>query len=148
MMNENINEKLFVALCEFMIVTRKSVIRPLITSYRPSISSLQFNVLLMLAFWGPQSMSEIANNMALSKQQMTQIIKKMDEAGLIMRSSDPLDGRRIIVELSKKGQELTNDIQARFLTSLKSRFDKADDAQLKQILTSMKSLYTLLDTEE
>ncbi|HUE27977.1 MAG TPA: MarR family transcriptional regulator [Solirubrobacteraceae bacterium] len=52
---------------------------------------------------GPRSVSALASSERVRPQSMAQTIADLEEAGLVTRSPDPSDGRRVLVELTVEG---------------------------------------------
>jgi DNA-binding MarR family transcriptional regulator len=65
----------------------------------------QTSVLARLDRGGPAAASELANGEGITPQSMCAIVAALVERGLVLRSPDPHDGRRIVVELSQAGSD-------------------------------------------
>lgn len=57
---------------------------------------------------GPSSVSKIANDLVISKPNMTPIIDNLISEGYVVRYDDPNDRRIIIVEATEKAKNLIN----------------------------------------
>src|SRR6202000_21395 len=55
---------------------------------------------------GPTSSAELARLGQITPQAMGNILNSLESRGLVQRSGDPHDGRRIIVSLTEAGQEM------------------------------------------
>ena len=55
-------------------------------------------------------MAQLADALAHSRSRVTHTIKRMEEAGLVERSTSPDDGRGVIASLTDKGWHLLKDI--------------------------------------
>jgi DNA-binding MarR family transcriptional regulator len=64
---------------------------------------------LPLARWGKMTVSRLSQAAGLSLTTGLRWSKMMEQKGLINRTSDPLDARRIFVTLSSKGDRLMCD---------------------------------------
>jgi len=72
---------------------------------------------LVMAFSGPLSLlarrprrlTELADNLSMSKQLCLQSLRPIEAAGYIQRRPDPQDKRAKLLELSHKGNKLVND---------------------------------------
>ena len=84
----------------------------------------EYDVLSVLRRQGkPFSMSstEIAESIMLSTGALTNRVDGLQEKGLVSRSEDPDDRRRVIVTLTPKGEKLVNE-------ATETRFQSAADA--------------------
>lgn len=72
---------------------------------RHRFSLSQASVLGRLDRCGASSIGDLANAERVRPQSMTQTIADLEADGLIERHTDPLDGRRALVELTAKGRE-------------------------------------------
>src|ERR1700712_3194266 len=70
---------------------------------RHRFSLSQASVLGRLDRYGPSSIGDLAIAERIRPQSMTQIVADLEVDGLITRSADPNDGRRVLVELSSLG---------------------------------------------
>jgi DNA-binding MarR family transcriptional regulator len=86
---------------ELRVVTGR-LIRRLRAEYRFPVS--QASVLGRLDREGAQSIGEIALGERVRPQSMSQTVSELEADGLIRRSSDARDGRRILVELTAEGR--------------------------------------------
>jgi DNA-binding MarR family transcriptional regulator len=48
--------------------------------------------------------TELASRAAITKGAVSQMLQKLDKKGLIRKSSDPVDGKRLVLELTSKGK--------------------------------------------
>ena len=79
-----------------------------------SFSISQGAVLARLDRDGPQTTSALAVAERVRPQSMAQTVAELQAAGLVGRRPDPLDGRRILIELTERGHDtLVDDRQRR-----------------------------------
>jgi DNA-binding MarR family transcriptional regulator len=62
---------------------------------------------------GPLTPSELANRERIRRPTATRLIAVLEEAGLVDRTRDPLDGRSFLVALSPGGRELLARVRSR-----------------------------------
>lgn len=90
--------------------------------------------------------TQLARIALVEQSRLTRIIVQMEERGLVLRQSDPNDGRRVRVFLSPAGQTLVQTLvpqASAHETSLLVRLDPDDAVRLKPILQAL--LKTLKD---
>lgn len=79
--------------------------------YRPVLSRLGLTYpqyLVMLVLWEetPHSVGSLGEALYLDSGTLTPLLKRMEQAGLISRSRDPLDERRVLIDLTPEGRAL------------------------------------------
>jgi DNA-binding MarR family transcriptional regulator len=103
----------------------------------------QYDVLSALRRQGkPYRMAatELAEASMLTSGAMTNRIDRLEEEGLVRRSHDPADGRRVFVELTRKGrQRVDNATRARFeiAAAAVSGLDRKSRRQLSDLLRTL-----------
>ena len=85
--------------------------------HRPFLEPLgltfpQYLVILELLETSPGSVGKIGAKLGLDTGTTTPLLKRMEQSGLIARRSDPLDRRRVLVELTPAGQALQASVWA------------------------------------
>lgn len=89
-------------------------------AYRPLLGDIgltypQYLVLLVLMQHGSGTVQGIADALRLNASTLTPLLKRLAEAGLVLRSRDPRDERVVTVRLTPRGDALRRtltDIQA------------------------------------
>ncbi|MBW4709473.1 MarR family transcriptional regulator [Roseobacter sp. YSTF-M11] len=79
--------------------------------YKPLLAPLGLTYpqyLVMLNLWAdsPLSVGEIGHRVSLESNTLTPLIKRLQEAGLVTRTRDPKDERRVVVALTETGRTL------------------------------------------
>ena len=86
-----------------------TVSRLLTQIYYPLLKSLGITYpqyLVMMVLWEAdnQPVNDIAKRLLLNTNTITPLLKRMETDGLIKRKKDKVDGRKVIVTLTKKGK--------------------------------------------
>ena len=84
--------------------------------YRPVLSQMGLTYpqyLVMLVLWknAPQSVGALGDVLYLDSGTLTPLLKRMETAGLISRTRDAEDERRVLVDLTDKGRDLRSDAE-------------------------------------
>jgi len=66
----------------------------------------QMKGLRTLAYHGPVTVGQVADALKIGLPTASQLVDRLVQAGLAERGADPDDRRRILVRLSKRGQQL------------------------------------------
>lgn len=82
--------------------------RPILDAHK--INEQQWRVLRVLAERGRQDASEVAAQANILAPSLTRMIRAMSERGLIIRSRDDGDGRRVLLEMAPPGEALVRAI--------------------------------------
>lgn len=69
-------------------------------------------LLLELAEQGPRTQSQLAAASGCEPPTISNSVRKLEDAGLLVRRPSPTDQRATIVELSERGKELIPDLRA------------------------------------
>lgn len=79
--------------------------------YRPILAELgltypQYLVMLVLWKQAPQTVGSLGGMLHLDSGTLTPLLKRMEQAGLISRTRDAKDERRVLIGLTSRGGEL------------------------------------------
>ena len=91
--------------------------------YQPShdmkVNSLPFFALIALDSWADQdyTMSELADKLSITKQQLSHMIKVLEERGLVERTHDTANRRRVYIRICDSGREMMNQMKQEMLSS-------------------------------
>ena len=73
------------------------------------LTEQQWRVLRILSEFGPQDLTQIAQQDCLWMPSLSRIIRNLAQNGLVIRASDAKDRRRQTVVISPSGQQLIDD---------------------------------------
>ncbi len=79
--------------------------------YRPLLAELgltypQYLVMLVLWKQTPQSVGSLGDMLHLDSGTLTPLLKRLEQAGLVSRTRDPADERRVLIALTPAGRDL------------------------------------------
>ncbi len=131
-------------LLEFIALSHTKLTRPINERFKPALSPLQTNVILLLKIYGPMTMSQLTDKLLMPKQQMTQIAHHLESIGYISRRVDRDDRRRIIVELTEQAETFVQTNVSAFLERVLNGKEKFTNREKKQLALSLLTLNTLL----
>jgi len=72
----------------------------------------QYMVLLELYAGTPRSVGDLGNSLAMDTGTITPLLKRMEKAGMVTRTRDPQDERRILVGLTPKAERIREEVWA------------------------------------
>ncbi len=68
---------------------------------------------LMMLLWdrGPQRQAELIKTLELDASTVTRMVQRLEQAGLVARTPDPVDGRAMRVEATASGRALRAEVE-------------------------------------
>ena len=112
-----------------------AISRLITRAYQPHLESLgitypQFLVLLVLWEEDGQTVNQIAEKLILNTNTITPLLKRMEQLELVSREKSKEDERKVMVNLTRKGQEMQVEaacIPDELLTKLAGKDIKRED---------------------
>jgi len=104
------------------------------------LTTPQFGALECLGHLGQMTIGELGRKMLVSGGNMTVVIDNLVKQGLVKRFRIPNDRRKILVRLTKKGEELFHGIfikHADFITDLASVLTMQEQDELSRLLKKL-----------
>lgn len=109
-----------------------------------SIPPSHVKVIFYLAESNSSPISQIADNLNISKSNMTPIIDNLIGHGLVNRYPDPNDRRILRVELTPKTYELLDAFRVAICNSFVERISSLSDEEVIMLDDSISNLITIL----
>jgi DNA-binding MarR family transcriptional regulator len=112
----------------------------------PGMSLTTAATLSTLEQSGPRRLTALAASEGVTQPAMTQLVGRLEEAGLAIRCADPDDGRVVNVQITDGGRELVAQrraVRAERLSALLSRLSQADQDALAAALPAIEALTSL-----
>lgn len=110
----------------------------------PPLPPSHIKVILYLTKVKSSSISQIANKLNISKSNMTPIIDKLIELGLVNRYSDNNDRRVLRVELTEKSMKLFKYIESVAKNTIENKISSLSDDDLSALSDSLSTLSNIL----
>lgn len=117
----------------------------IVKAYRPFLTPLGLTYpqyLVMLVLWEKEciSVGDLGQILHLDSGTLTPLLKRMETSGLINRSRDPNDERRVLISLKDKGRDLSAEAEK----IPKELTKNIEFANLNQLRDELKVLVNLL----
>lgn len=98
--------------------------------------ALQALISVFLASDGPLRLSDLGNDLRVTKANVSLVLGTLEKQRLIRRSADPEDGRKIRASLTKKGERVLDDVMPEALEAIHAAMEqlsRRDRDKLKQL---------------
>lgn len=115
--------------------------RPMLDTH--GVNEQQWRVIRVLAEAGKLDASEVAERTNILAPSLTRMIRSMTERGLILRTRDDDDGRRIVLQIAPAGRDLLRKVSpdsTRIYADIEARFGKDRIDQLITLLDELAKL--------
>jgi len=100
----------------------------------------QFYVLATIGYLGGVPFSEIGAKMMVTVSNLTGIVDRLEEKGIVVRDRDKHDRRVIHVKLTEKGKKLYKVSITTFENSVSRLFSRINKSQQKELSTLLRNL--------
>jgi DNA-binding MarR family transcriptional regulator len=109
----------------------------------------QFDVLVSIRRLGPEALPKhIADAMLVTRSNVTPVLQRLRQRGLVELTSHPEDGRARIAHLTEQGMSCLNQAMPaakRFVTAQMQPFSQADLAETQRLMAAMHQHLLTLD---
>ncbi|MFJ3338075.1 MarR family winged helix-turn-helix transcriptional regulator [Streptomyces sp. NPDC086766] len=104
------------------------------------LSTAASSALARLGREGPHRLTELARAEAVSQPNMTQLVTRLERAGLVRRAADHRDGRGVLVEATDAGLEVFRRRRAERAEALRQLVDALDESEQRAVRTALPAL--------
>jgi len=108
--------------------------------HQGSLSLIHLNVLMMLRFNGPQTMSRLAETLDVSVASATGIIDRMEHKGVIERRRNDEDRRVVEVHVTDEGRAVFSQIQAERQSRMTQMLSVVPEEDLAALLRGLRAI--------
>ena len=125
-------------LLELFLVTRKALMP--IKAPHADISPLQMMVLVTVEEHRCLNMTQISNEISVSNQQLTKLVKGLLQKGYVRREPDPANRRAMLLSLTQEGVDYLELCHRRFLEAMLPNLQGVSPEQKQRLHTSILEL--------
>jgi len=90
---------------------------------------------------------ELARRVNLSQATVTDIVKRLEARGLLCRTRDIRDRRRVLITTTRAGQEIYANAPPLLQQTFVERFESLPDWEQSSLLSAMQRIAALMDAE-
>jgi DNA-binding MarR family transcriptional regulator len=109
------------------------------------ITGGQAALLGMISVQPELSVRELAVHEGMSAPVLTRYLDRLESRGLLRRRPDPLDGRRVQLSLTRRGDRVLQSVRSRRTAWLAARLEGLSAAELEAIEAAIDPLLRLLE---
>ncbi len=135
----------FLALLAYM---RDKFIRPFEQKTRSRLSHVQFFAVSLLHLKGSLSMSELAHEMQISKQQLSPLVYRLINQGLLVRKPDENDRRIVRMEVTEQGRKMVEELFEEIKLDLVAKLRTLPGMELDELEQMLKRIQEILENVE
>ena len=122
----------------------ETVIKNDISSYQ--LNTSEFGVLELLYNRGKQPIQSIANRLLMANSSMTYVIDKLEQKKMISRTTDAVDRRSTMIDLTDEGKQFFSSIFPNHIQTLGEIYKCLSVEELNALIESLKKIgYQAMD---
>lgn len=110
-------------------------------------SGRQLSTLRHLYDTGPQTMGAVSTYLYIGESSTTELVSKLEAAGLVERTRSRSDNRVVEVALTEAGRKLAGSIELGGIPLLRERMKRLSHHEIVEIGAAFRKLNELLDLE-
>ncbi len=116
----------------------EAVIKNDISSYQ--LNTSEFGVLELLYNRGKQPIQSIASKLLMANSSMTYVIDKLENKKMISRTTDEVDRRITMIDLTKEGHQFFSSIFPNHVNTLSQIYQSLSQEELANLIDSLKKV--------
>lgn len=109
------------------------------------LSTAASSALSRLGREGPQRLTELARAENVSQPNMTQLVTRMERAGLVRRTADHSDGRGVLVEATDDGLDVFRRRRTERADALRQLIDDLTEPEQRAVRVALPALARVID---
>lgn len=119
---------------------RRNIVRPVDTCTVSRMPQNQMAILSSLMENGSQTMAQLARQIIVCRQQMSQLTDELEKKGLVRRRASETDRRAVRVNLTEAGMAVVGEMEVEMLRALYPVFDGYTDEQKAILLDAAQAM--------
>lgn len=108
-----------------------------LASVNEDVTLPQFRSLVVLATTGPQTVSALADQLAVHASTMTRMCNRLVARGLVVRAPSASDRREVVIALTAMGTSVVEDVMAARRVELDSVVRRMGDEDRVAVITAL-----------
>ncbi|MEF9974909.1 MAG: MarR family transcriptional regulator [Clostridia bacterium] len=129
---------------ELTPLIQRHVLRPIERSTGSRLAPNQFSILTILSEVGAETMVGLSRQIAVCRQQMTQLIDELAKKNLVRRTMSETDRRSVVVTITDLGLDCVKCAHQDALDALYPIFDGYTDAQKADLIQTAQTMREIM----
>jgi DNA-binding MarR family transcriptional regulator len=93
----------------------------------------------------PFRVTELASREGITQPAVTQLVNRLERRGWVERSTDPRDGRVVLVTLTDSGREALHRVRSEYRALLHEEMASLDDEEVETLASAVEILDRLIE---
>ena len=123
---------------------RRKLLKTALVSIDVDISPLHFEIMKLLHEAGTLHVAEIGERLRIARPQMTHLIDKLVDVGIVERQTDTIDRRMINIVLTDKGKTTLKEHDSNIRKAMRETLSCLTDEELDDLSDSLRKLRDIL----
>ena len=140
---KNIRKKAVSNLLDMYPLFRKTMVVPMETG-KENITKTQMRALMTLVEWENINMSKLAEEIAISPQQLSKIVTELENRGYVVRINDREYRRIVWVSLTDVGRELVEQRRSQAVDGVEKLFEKLSDSDIEELIVATDVIHRVI----
>lgn len=122
----------------------KRLFHPMTCLQETDLTPTHLHILITLDKIGPIHTTELGNRLSILKSNLTPLINKLIQHGLVERIHSTKDRRYIFLQITEKGHQLLIEKKQSMQSSLKIKLSVLDEVDLEELDRSLQAINSIL----
>lgn len=123
---------------------RQHIVRPVEMCASKMLPANQMAVMNSLMENGSQTMAQLARQIVVCRQQMSQLIDELEKKSLVRRRASETDRRAVRVTLTEAGMAVVGEMETELIAKLYPMFDGYTDEQKVLLLSAAQAMRQIM----
>jgi len=119
---------------------RRKLLKTAMTSFKEDITPPHFEIMKQLEEAGPLHITEIGERLRIAGPQMTHLINKLVDLGLVKRQTGTADRRTINIMLTSKAKTTLEEHDSRIKNAIRETLSGLTNEELEDVSASLRKL--------
>lgn len=123
---------------------QRKLVRTAFAQIEEDITLPHLEIMKSLQEEGTRHIAEIGERLQIPKPQMTRLIDRLEDLGIVARRADNADRRVINIALTGKGRRIIEELDRVIMGSIRVKLASLTEAELRELSGSLKKLGDIL----
>lgn len=145
---DSVAEDLFSTLPLIGRSIHRKLIKTVVTSFKEDIAPPHFQIMKVLQDTGTLHVAEIGERLHIARPQMTHLIDRLVELGIVERETNSEDRRMLNIKLSGKGKTILKEHDRYVISATREALSSLNDDELQVLSDSLQNLKAIFSKLE